>query len=275
MAPHKPKPQIPLNHKGPMEVICLGLPRCATSTLKVLLEATLSVGPCMHMSRCLPQPAKMALVERALKEPDAEKRRSILFQLFDGAAATADFPGHLFVEDLVVMYPNAKFILNTRAGGGAKGWSESMKEAIGPFVSFKYRVACWWSRPDWQHYRAEVAWEEFVKRKLGTQTFYEEAVYERHNQWVRKTVEGAGKELLEWEPGMGYQPLCDFIGRKVPEGEIPRMNEREQMKKVFAWRISIGMKLWLKNVLLPMTAVAGAVGASVYSGYRMPLLGRA
>jgi hypothetical protein len=152
MPPHKPKPQRPATHKGPMEVIALGLPRCATSTLKLIVEDVLDIGACMHMSRTLPAPPKMKMVQDALQEPDATKRRAILFKLFEGCAATADFPGHLFVEDLVHMYPNAKFILNVRKGG-AEGWSASMREAIAPFLSFKYRVACWWSPADWQHYR--------------------------------------------------------------------------------------------------------------------------
>ncbi|KEF53533.1 uncharacterized protein A1O9_10508 [Exophiala aquamarina CBS 119918] len=264
MAPHKPKPQIPLDHTGPMEVVCLGLPRCATSTLKLILEETLAIGPCMHMSRCLLAPEKMALVERALRELDQTKRRALLNELFKGCAATADFPGHLFVEDLVVMYPNAKFVLNIR-GSGAKSWSESMQEAIAPFLSLKYRVACWWSLADWQHYQAEVAWDEFVKRKLGGKSFCHEEVYRLHNDWVRRTVKESGKRLLEWEPGMGYEPLCEFIGKEVPDGEIPKTNERGQMKRVLAWRIKIGLKLWLRNVMLPTALISGIAVAYTIS----------
>jgi hypothetical protein len=214
----------------------------------------------------------MALVEQALHESDATKRRALLFQLFNGAAATADFPGHLFVEDLVVMYPNAKFVLNTRASG-AKSWSESMSEAIMPFMSTKYRLACYWSPPDYQHYRAEVAWEEFVQRKLGVSCIADEAAYEAHNEWVRRTVKKAGKQLLEWEPGMGYKPLCEFIGKPVPPTEIPRTNERDQMKKVLAWRIQIGLKLWAKHVTTVMVPMAVVGAAVAYSGVQMSAVG--
>lgn len=253
-----------------MEVIALGLPRCATSTLKLIVEDILDIGPCMHMSRTLPAPPKMKLVEDALKETDATKRRAILFKLFDGCAATADFPGHLFVEDLVHMYPDAKFILNVRAGESSKAaasWSASMREAIAPFLSLKYRVACWWSPADWQHYQTEVAWQQFVQNKLDVPNFYCEELYEKHNEWVRRAARQAGVDLLEWEPGMGYEPLCEFLGRKIPaQNEVPKTNERGQMKKVLAWRISIGLKLWAKNVVLPSAVVGGAVAYSMIAG---------
>ena len=259
---HKPKPQRPANHQGPMKVICLGLPRCATSTLKLIIEDILDIGACMHMSRCLPAPPKMKLVEDALLEKNPKARRAILFKLFDGCAATADFPGHLFVEDLMVMYPDAKFVLNVRSGPkdkAAASWAASMQEAIGGFYTTKYRVACWWSPADWQHYRAQVAWQDFVQRQLGVEGFCDEELYERHNAWVRGSATKAGVDLLEWEPGMGYEPLCGFLGEKVPKGnEVPKTNERGQMKKVLAWRMSIGMGLWAKKVVLPSVVVGGS-----------------
>jgi hypothetical protein len=272
MATHRPKYQLPLIHTGPLEVICLGLPRCATSTLKVMLEETLRVGPCMHMSRCLPFPTRMALVERALKEPQDDKRHEMLTQLFAGCAATADFPGHLFVEDLVILYPNAKFVLNTRPGG-ARSWVESMQQAIAPFKSFKYRLLCWWSLADWQHHQTEMAWDAFVKQKFQVQSMFDEEVYERHNEWVRKTVCGAGKQLLEWEPSDGYAPLCAFIGKECPDGDIiPKMNERGQMQRVLAWRIKMGLKLWTRNVILP-SVVAWIIVTVANTAVSKPLLG--
>ena len=252
---HKPPPQIPLNHEGPMDVIALGLPRCATSTAKLAFETILNVGPCMHMNRVLMAPPKMRLVELALREEDPKIRRGYLYKLFDGAAATADFPGHLFVEDLTVMYPNAKFILNIRKGGAAS-WSASMSESIAPFYSWRYRVACWWNPADWQHYQAEMAWEKFVQEKLGVPNFWCEELYEKHCQWVRDTCKKNNVDLLEWEPGMGWGELCAFLGKKVPEQGVPHINERGKMTKVLNWRIMQGLKLWAKKVGYPAAGVA-------------------
>ena len=216
-------------------------------------------------------PPKMKLVELALREQDPYIRRGYIYSLFNGAAATADFPGHLFVEDLTVMYPNAKFILNTRKGG-AKSWSASMSEAIAPFYSWKYRVACWWSPADWQHYQAEVAWEQFVQRKLGVPNFWCEDLYEKHCQWVRDVCKKNDVKLLEWEPGVGWEELCAFLGKKVPEQGVPHANERGQMTKVLKWRVMVGLKLWMRKVGAP-TAGLAVGGFALWSGAAAALLG--
>ena len=224
----------------------------------------------MHMNRCLPAPPKMRLVELALRESDPSIRRSYLHQLFDGAAATADFPGHLFVEDLVVMYPHAKFVLNIRKGG-AESWSASMREAIAPFYTWKYRWACWWNPADWQHYQAEMAWHQFVQEKLNVPDFWGPEIYEKHNQWVRDTCKKNGVQLLEWEPGMGWEELCKFLDKPMPAQEVPRTNERGQMAKVLQWRISMGLKLWMRKMAMPTVVIGGAaafcwkVGAAMHA----------
>jgi hypothetical protein len=197
----------------------------------------------------------MRLVHDALKETDTIKRRKILCKLFQGCAATSDFPGHLFIDDLVEMYPDAKVILNVRKGG-ALDWESSMRSTIAPFMSWKYRVACWWSLPDWWHYQTVVVWEDFVKEKFGVKSFWIADAYGKHNNRVRQIMADHGKELLEWEPTMGWPELCQYLGKEEPEQPLPRTNDRAKMEKVVAWRIAIGVQMWAKKLAL-VTALAG------------------
>lgn len=46
-----------------MQVLAVGLPLCATTTLKEVFEepTLLNIGPTMHMNRCLPFTSKLAL----------------------------------------------------------------------------------------------------------------------------------------------------------------------------------------------------------------------
>ncbi|KAJ9634301.1 uncharacterized protein PV06_00470 [Exophiala oligosperma] len=256
--PPTPKPQIPMDFLGPLQVIAAGLPRCATSTLKEVFEDQLSIGPTMHMNRCLPQPAKMKLVHDALREQDTMKRRAILYQLFQGCAATTDFPGHLFIEDLVEMYPDAKVVLNVRKGG-ATDWATSMKTTIAPFMSWSYRVACYWSVPDWWHYQTEIAWEGDVRKRFGVNHFWDSGVYDMHNEWVKRVCREHGKDVLLWEPGMGWEELCRFLGKEVPVVPLPRNNDRKKMEGVVKWRIALGWKLWARKAV--MTVLATVLGS--------------
>ena len=259
MAPPK---QIPTCFKGPVQVIAAGLPRCATTTLKEVFENPnfLDVGPTMHMNRCLTAPANMQFIMEALREPDAQKRRAILYKLFAGCAATADFPGHLFIEDLIEMYPDAKVVLNVRKSG-AQDWAASMSTTIAPFMGWQYRTACYLSQPDYWHYQCEVEWQRSVQERFGVKNFWDAEVYEKHNQWVLDICREKGKEVLIWEPSMGWAQLCEFLGKKVPENGIPRTNDRGKMEKIVLWRISIGLKMWATKVVAPIAlSVFGSWG---------------
>lgn len=41
-------------------------------------------------------------------------------------------------------------------------------------------------------------------------------------------------KLLVFSVDEGWEPLCKFLGVKVPEGAFPNVNDRAQMKKVIA-----------------------------------------
>ena len=85
-----------------LEVIGAGLPRCATSSLQAALESShLGFSPSMHMARVIPHVDRAQLVIDALREKDRNRRQKLLYQIFDGFAATCDFPGVMFIDDLM------------------------------------------------------------------------------------------------------------------------------------------------------------------------------
>jgi hypothetical protein len=85
-----------------LEVIAAGLPRCGTSSLQAALESSyLGFSPSMHMARVVPHADRAQLVIDALREKDRCRRQKILHQIFDGFAATCDFPGVMFIDDLM------------------------------------------------------------------------------------------------------------------------------------------------------------------------------
>ena len=66
----------------------------------------------------------------------------------------------------------------------------------------------------------------FADREYAVRTF------EEHNAEVRRTV--PADHLLEFEVGQGWEPLCDFLDRPVPESPFPRLNDAKTLQRRFA-----------------------------------------
>ncbi|ETI23070.1 hypothetical protein G647_04866 [Cladophialophora carrionii CBS 160.54] len=246
--------------------------------LRVLTFLT-SIRPCTWVV-CLPLPPNLRFIWEALQERDAQKRRAILYKLFAGCAATADFPRHLVLEDLIEMYPDARIVLNVHKGGGVDGgggageeWSASVKARIAPFMSWQYRVAGFWSVPDQWHRLCLVQWQRFVREKFRVETVWSKDLYDMHNQWVLDVCRRRGKDVLVWDSSMGWAPLCDFLGRKEPEVGIPMTDtEQEEIKGVVQRRMRVGLKLWMRKVVVPMAiSVLGGWAIERALSLRLPV----
>ena len=51
-----------------------------------------------------------------------------------------------------------------------------------------------------------------------------EEFYDRHTRRVEQLAAARGMGLLIHEPGMGWEPLCDFLGLPVPKSPYPHLN---------------------------------------------------
>ncbi len=85
--------------------------------------------------------------------------------------------------------------------------------------------------------------------------------FESHNEHVRSVVPKSN--LLEFRAPDGWGPLCDFLGKPVPNEPYPHLNDgsmmiarqklatREVLKKV-SWRIAniIGLGIVIGGVLI-------------------------
>jgi hypothetical protein len=88
---------------------------------------------------------------------------------------------------------------------------------------------------------------------------YKKYGIERHNDMVRRLV--PKNNLLEFHPADGWKPLCEFLGKDIPEGnpDFPHINEGDSLKKTldFALRIRIVISLAEWAMWLSPVAVAG------------------
>lgn len=82
---------------------------------------------------------------------------------------------------------------------------------------------------------------------------------ELHNDMVRKVV--PADRLLVVKLGDGWEPLCQFLGKPIPQQPYPQANEREaaarEGKKIFA------------KCLIVWTGLFSVAGAGIYTGVRL------
>jgi hypothetical protein len=204
-----------------MDVIGVGFGRTGTLSLKAALEE-LGFGPCMHMIPVLADAERATLFKKA-----ADGDSDSLDAAMDGYRSTVDWPGTFFWRDLVERHPDAKVLLTVR---DPEKWYDSAyrtiyRAATAPRVSVDVAPAL-----DMAH---ATVWDgtfggRFADREFALRTF------EEHNAAVRRDVP-AGR-LLEFEVAQGWEPLCDFLGRPVPDGPFPRLNDAAAFQEMVAAR---------------------------------------
>jgi hypothetical protein len=196
-----------------MDVIGAGFGRTGTLSLKVALEQ-LGFGPCMHMLALLDDAEQAALFRKA-----AEGDRDSLHAALDGCRSTVDWPGAYFWRELVEDNPAAKVILTVR---DPQQWYDSIEQTI---LAAATRARSATGAPEFEARRAMIdatVLEGTFGGRLGDRE-HAVKVFEEQSAEVRRVVP-AGR-LLEFRVADGWEPLCAFLGRPVPDAPFPRLND--------------------------------------------------
>ncbi|KAJ5520742.1 hypothetical protein N7463_001195 [Penicillium fimorum] len=234
----------------PLLVIGAGLPRTATSSLQAALEQ-LNITPCLHMAQIIPHASRQELLIATTHTKDTSARQKQLHTLISGYAAVCDMPAVFHLPDLLDMYPDARVILTTRPN--AETWAESCRESLGFFFTPQFAILgfLWKSERLW--FRLNMRILEWSQERFGGRDVFSAVFYERYNEFVRGVVSARGGKVLEFKAEDGWGPLCEFLGRDVPGGDFPRVNERKTfvfikwvlvLKGVVSWGV-LGGLVWL------------------------------
>lgn len=208
-----------------LSVLGAGFGRTGTLSLKLALER-LGLGPCYHMAEVFAHP------EHVPRWQDAAEGRPVDWDtLLGGYPAAVDWPVCHFWRELADRYPEAGVLLTVR---DPDRWYESVRDTI-------YRVLCAELPADPPLLRAQQA---MARRIVLDRTFagrFEDRdhairVYEEHNRAVRRAV--PAPRLLDYEVSQGWEPLCRFLGRPVPDEPFPRVNSKDEFRARFAVRES-------------------------------------
>ena len=194
-----------------LQVIGAGVGRTGTHSLKLALEQ-LGLGPAHHMEEVLKDPPR--LVPLWHKAAEGEHDWS---QLYDGYQSAVDWPTASFWQELLAANPGAKVILSNRS---AESWYESFSETILKLLQGADQAP--------PHMRPFLAMGDAVLGKAGFRKDMGRdellTAYRRHSDKV--TAEVPKDQLLIIDLKQGWGPLCDFLGKAVPDAPFPASNTR-------------------------------------------------
>ncbi len=207
-----------------MKVICAGWGRTGTRSLKYALEY-LNGQPSYHMQNIL------------LSKSDAKKWHESIFinnhkfnweEIFNGYGACLDFPSCNYYKELMDAYPDAKVILTVRESESwIKSWNVLNNKVL---KSFTFR------------FLAKIPYTSFKLQKdihnkmiLGPDGAFQGAKSDKERMkkfedWNKSVIKYVPKDrLLVYQVKEGWEPLCNFLNKPVPEKPFPYKNKTKNM----------------------------------------------
>ena len=163
-------------------------------------------------------------------------------------SAVSDVPAICFAEELMAIYPEAKVVLVER---DLSSWERSFDEGIiknawSPVIDIIARLDQRLVGPvhrvlqRWRGAWMGVENEEGMRRRAVEK-------YREHYAMVEE-IAGPQGRLLKFRLGEGWGPLCEFLGKKVPGVEFPRVNDSEALKETVALILRQGIYNFLGDV---------------------------
>jgi hypothetical protein len=207
----------------PLQIIGAGFGRTGTLSLKTALE---QLGyPCYHMVECFPKgPPHWRLWEQAMAgRPDWDA-------LFEGFTATVDFPACTSYRALADYYPNAKVILTVR---DPEKWFQSVQDTI--------------FAPHWMEFLPSSEAGPYMQATIND--YFDDRMHDRehlirrfneHTEAVKAAI--PPERLLVFEAVHGWEPLCEFLGHPVPDGDYPHVNDTQATKDIINAIIADGFQ---------------------------------
>ncbi|KAF2461469.1 P-loop containing nucleoside triphosphate hydrolase protein [Lineolata rhizophorae] len=246
----------------PMEVLVLGMPRTGTASMRMALTR-LGYDHVYHMASVFHNPPDADIWHEAAAAWVGKRKpltREEWDQVLGHAMAVTDFPAAVFWKELIEMYPEAKVVLTNR---DRDAWWKSFNATIG--ASIKKMRSSWLATidPTFVGRIRPMAYNMFGQY-FGTMDVDEaryKEVFVQHYDNIRKAT--PPERLLDYNVSQGWEPLCEFLGKPVPEEDFPRVNESDYFHKTMGTIMGLRMQIAVKRVL-SMAAPIVVAGVAVY-----------
>ncbi|KAK7914037.1 hypothetical protein PG985_011740 [Apiospora marii] len=258
---------VPRDRTRQLQVIDAGYSRTATLSYSLALEHLLG-GPVMHGGTQMfhredgycRQLDDLYRLRRA-GPGEHTKLLKTLRDVTEGFVGTADCPMFHFLPELLELYPDAKVVLVTR--DPASWW-----RSFGAFTQVDaYRVFAVRCLEVYLAPLPGARWfpsitrgfDDDLRLRHGLEKPAPELL-ELHNAWVRRTV--PNDRLLEVDLASGWEPLCKFLNKQVPDEPFPRVNDsqaRDEFMRAVMWKAGVS---WVG--IISTLAVGGVAFARWY-----------
>lgn len=232
-----PTPAEPSERSRPMRVLALGMSRTGTQSMANALSQ-LGYDRVYH-GHDMGNDRREVIAWRDLwhRKQQPSGSHTIRSQDFDKIIghyeAVTDAPAALFWSELMDAYPKAKIVLVRR---DTEKWYQSFSSVcIDPYCSKRSHLVRWGVRLKLLPFNVLVflpeifmgyfqASNESQLRKQGRQ------IFEQHNASIVARAESEGRPLLQMTLNDGYEPLCKFLDKEVPDVAFPHGNDATTLR---------------------------------------------
>lgn len=189
-----------------------------------------------------------------------------LDSVFGGYDVVTDLAS-FYAEELIERYPNAKVVVTVR---DFEPWRESVIGAIFTPICSPAAVVVRKVVEPLLGYRSQMASCKmfsglFKGDDRDTWQCNMRRAYDEHHALIKRLV--PPERLLFFRVSDGWEPLCAFLDKPVPEAAFPRKNESAELKEV--------SKKVVNEALIQLAKAVCVVGVAAYAAaYAYPRLAR-
>ncbi|KAI1346430.1 hypothetical protein F5Y01DRAFT_308270 [Xylaria sp. FL0043] len=250
----------------PMEVLALGLSRSGTDSLRNAL-IQLGYDNTYHGWEIAARPGDNIVWTRLYMKKyfgSEDGKTNITTEDLDAvlgdSVAVTDAPAAMFAKDLIAAYPDAKVILNIRPDLDA-WYTSTISTFCGNMVPRSHLLL--------SYFDAELFW--FFHGFLTTmfREFYHGS-FEKNGKWIGEEhiamVRGLvpKDKLLEWKVEDGWEPLCEFLGKDVPQMPFPNGNTTNHLGNRLAALHRKRLAKAKRNAIVMGASVIGLAAMALY-----------
>ncbi|TPX14600.1 uncharacterized protein E0L32_005292 [Thyridium curvatum] len=174
-----------------------------------------------------------------------------------------------FMEEAVAAWPDAKFILTTREPAA---WYASAESTIlrkpGIVQLVMMGILRWFSPLFWEMSGVKES-ARIILFGGGEFMNKDDAIraYIAHNEKARSIVPKDQLLEVKLEDGLGWEQICPFLGKEIPNEPYPRTNSRDEFKELHAGVIKPHMQAAMAKLVTTIIVPLAAAGAWYYMRY--------
>ena len=212
-----------------LQIIGAGYGRTGTLSLKHALE---ELGyPCYHMEEVLNTKQNKDHLNFWLDVAESERGSQHNWsEVFENYSATVDNPGCCVYQELLDSYTDAKVILSLHPKG-PEAWYESTMSTIYFFGSAWEGSVLSFLIPFFRRFNRMAQLLIWDRSHQGTMND-KSAALERYTSHIEEVKARVPKhQLLIFTVDQGWEPLCTFLQKDIPDQAFPRVNDKESFQK--------------------------------------------